>query len=1148
MAFLPAKGAEPISGYRLVEKLGIGGYGEVWKATAPGGLTKAVKIIYGDMGGSRAEQELKALGRIKEVRHPFLLSLERIEIVEGQLIIVTELADGCLSDRFYECRKAGRRGIPRDELLGHLRDAADALDYMSETHSLQHLDIKPQNLLLVGNRMKVADFGLVKDLIGSSATAPGGVTPVYATPEAFDGRISRYSDQYSLAIVYQEMLTGVRPFPGTTLMQLAAQHTNSPPLLTPLPAGDRAVIARALSKVPEQRFRSCLKMVEALLACGAAAEAPVEPSRRLGVPANSPEPPADPTALSVPLTPSDDRTLGTIPRTAPSTSRPADVGATPAQRLAVATPGIPGLRPTLFLGLGGLAAAALRRLKRRLRQRFGGPAEAPIFRFLLVDTDREALRRARQGDPVEALDAAETLLLPLRPPEHYRAETKKLLRWLDRRWFYGIPRSLLTEGLRPLGRLALVDNAADVLASLHEALAEITGAEAIAQTVKTTGATMRDHTPRTFVVASPAGGTGSGMLIGMAYAVQQALGKLGLPPRGLCAVLPYATSPKPAQQEMACVNAYATASELEHFSQPNTAYPGDPDDGLIGFRGHAPFEERYLVHLGEQLTEAQAEAATDTLADYLFIDTLPGGGAFLDQLRQQTQAGSREPLAFRTFGLARLGAEGERPLDLATNLLCRRLTQKWLAGPGEAEAQFLEREAQRQAAAGGLDEAALTVHVRLAAAEVLGECPDTYFPKLIAAAAQTAGSDRPHQLLGPIDRVLNPARPAHLEEGADDPCSPFRAALRTSAEERATGLTRPLLDWLVRLVETPGKRFKAARRAAAVLVRVVTGLSDTLRDQLRLIETQRDALRRQIETERPGGLGWLGRALGGAPREQAKLLEYCHLWLREAVTGGMLTLLGAVRRELDAFLTRVGLGPPEVLKFARRFSPAVENELPANAATAPLPSGGAQREPEDGPVGPTGGLPPELVLRFDRSFQTEVLERQGGLWGTFAADLSTPPGDPAGLGQPQLEMLAEDMLIRARSAVQSTMTDLNAAQMFLQANAEPGQALSVLLAHVEAARPQLRTPDGWEHLVLALPEGPAGNTLSEMIAKALPDVPAAVVHTEDEVILCLEVSHCSVLGVLRALVGPVPVPRELAQSMMTRLDVPWALPELEPVE
>ncbi len=56
----------------------------------------------------RRSRELKALNRIKQVRHPFLLSLERIEVIEGQLLIVTELADFSLKDRFQVCQKTGQ--------------------------------------------------------------------------------------------------------------------------------------------------------------------------------------------------------------------------------------------------------------------------------------------------------------------------------------------------------------------------------------------------------------------------------------------------------------------------------------------------------------------------------------------------------------------------------------------------------------------------------------------------------------------------------------------------------------------------------------------------------------------------------------------------------------------------------------------------------------------------------------------------------------------------------------------------------------------------------------------------------------------------------------------------------------------------------
>src|SRR6476660_7379536 len=118
--------AEPIPGYRLIERLGGGGFGEVWKAEAPGGLFKAIKFVYGDLqtvdDGGRAEQELKALSRVKTVHHPFILSLERYDIVEGQLLIVMELADRTLFDRFRECRTQGQPGIPRPELIGYMEE------------------------------------------------------------------------------------------------------------------------------------------------------------------------------------------------------------------------------------------------------------------------------------------------------------------------------------------------------------------------------------------------------------------------------------------------------------------------------------------------------------------------------------------------------------------------------------------------------------------------------------------------------------------------------------------------------------------------------------------------------------------------------------------------------------------------------------------------------------------------------------------------------------------------------------------------------------------------------------------------------------------------------------------------------------------
>src|SRR5262249_11265079 len=146
----------------------------------------------------------------------------------------------------------------------YMEEAAEALDLMNTQYQLQHLDIKPQNLFLVHNHIKVADFGLVKDLEGINTQVTSGVTPVYAAPETFDGVVSRYCDQYNLAIVYQELLTGQRPYNGTNVRQLLMQHLTGTPDLSSLPPPDRPIIGRALSKKPEERFPSCMELIQSL--------------------------------------------------------------------------------------------------------------------------------------------------------------------------------------------------------------------------------------------------------------------------------------------------------------------------------------------------------------------------------------------------------------------------------------------------------------------------------------------------------------------------------------------------------------------------------------------------------------------------------------------------------------------------------------------------------------------------------------------------------------------------------------------------------------------------------------------------------------------------------------------------------------------
>ena len=254
---------DKIGQYQLLQKLGNGAFGEVWRAVKADALVSAeyaIKFAISD------DVDLDAIKREAQVwklasGHQNIIPIIEASIYDGQLVIVSEFArDGSLQG--WLKRHDGR--APSLEAAVTMTDGILAgLEHL-HAQRIIHRDLKPDNVLLQGATPRLADFGLSRVLKSSNSTNHIAGTISYMSPETFNGDRSEQADLWATAVILYQLVAGRLPFkkPGQmTEAEIYSILTEPPnPLPVGVPAGLQRFFARAFEKDPKKRFASAHRM------------------------------------------------------------------------------------------------------------------------------------------------------------------------------------------------------------------------------------------------------------------------------------------------------------------------------------------------------------------------------------------------------------------------------------------------------------------------------------------------------------------------------------------------------------------------------------------------------------------------------------------------------------------------------------------------------------------------------------------------------------------------------------------------------------------------------------------------------------------------------------------------------------------------
>lgn len=254
--FTYPSGSRPLDGYTIKRGIGVGGFGEVYFALSDAGKEVALKRIQRNL-----DIELRGVRQCLNLKHVNLISLWDIRTNhEGESWVVMEYVPG---HSLREILEQAPQGLAEEDVKQWFTSIAAGVSYLHD-HGIVHRDLKPGNVFYDNDEqvIKIGDYGLSKFISCSrrSGQTESVGTFHYMAPEIGKGVYGKEIDVYALGIMLYEMLSGRLPFDGESSQEIIMKHLTADPDIAIIPGPFQKVIARALMKDPELRYRNVAEL------------------------------------------------------------------------------------------------------------------------------------------------------------------------------------------------------------------------------------------------------------------------------------------------------------------------------------------------------------------------------------------------------------------------------------------------------------------------------------------------------------------------------------------------------------------------------------------------------------------------------------------------------------------------------------------------------------------------------------------------------------------------------------------------------------------------------------------------------------------------------------------------------------------------